>query len=199
MHATWQGDPLELSDVANGDGMWSVIGPPGTWDADVSADGYLPQSAEVTIVSDGSLEGQDVLIHADTPHATIRPGGLRFELLRGRQEERVLRLGNVEGHRDLTFSIGEIEVPPPSEGGGGEEPPVEGLSTPAGADAGATDSRSAGHVSPGHSGLTFEGDVLEQWNPEMTLPWGRGLPQRSGDGDPERPGGLHRRRLHHLR
>ena len=117
-------------------------------------------------MSDGSLEGQDVLIHADTPHATIRPGGLRFELLRGRQEERVLRLGNVEGHRDLTFSIGEIEVPPPRR-------VVEARSR-----------RSRGRGSrprrgrrgrhgfperrprlPGHSGLTFEGDVLEQWIP----------------------------------
>ncbi len=73
VHTTWDGGPLELSDTTDGGGMWSVIGPAGTWGADVAADGYLGGSADITIVADGTLEGQDVFMHADQPHGTIRP------------------------------------------------------------------------------------------------------------------------------
>ena len=109
---------LALSDVSNGDGAWSVLGPAGTWPAEVTADGFLPESVDVTIVADGTLEGQDVFIHVDVPHGTLRPRTLRFTLLRGHQDDQVLRLGNVEGHQDLTFSVGEVVIPPPDEGGG---------------------------------------------------------------------------------
>jgi subtilisin family serine protease len=173
VHATWDGGPLELSDTTDGDGMWSVIGPAGTWDADVSADGFLAASANIRIVADGTIEGQDVLVHADQPHGTIRPGALRFTLLRGRQDSRTLRLGNVDGHRELTFSVGEIAVPPPGDGGGEGTPP-EPLTIPPSALANATDSRSTGHASPGGLGPAFEGDVIAQWETGMSLPWGVG-------------------------
>ena len=185
VHATWEGGPLELSDTTDGDGMWSVIGPAGTWSADVSADGYLEASSDVTIVADGTVEGQDVFVHADQPHATIRPGAVRFTLLRGRQDDRVLRLGNVDGHRELTFSVGEIAVPPPGSGG---EPPPEPLSIPAGANPAAMDSRGAGHASPGSAGLTSQGDVLAQWETGMSVPWGVGYrtsPDTVTISDPE--------------
>ncbi len=78
VHATWNGGPLELSDTTDAEGNWSVIGPSGTWDADVSNDGYLTGSAEVTIVADGTLEGQDIVLHADQPHATIPGRVVRF-------------------------------------------------------------------------------------------------------------------------
>jgi subtilisin family serine protease len=175
--ATWTGGPLALSDVANADGAWSVLGPAGTWPAEVTADGFLPESVDVTIVADGTLEGQDVFVHADVPHGTVRPGTLRFTLLRGHQDDQVLRLGNLEGHRDLTFSVGEVVIPPPDEGGGEGEPP-EPLSIPAGANPHATTSKAAGHPSPGHASLTFEGDVLTEWDTGMSLPWGVGY--RSG-------------------
>ena len=175
--ATWQGGPLALSDVSSADGAWSVLGPPGTWPAEVTGDGFLPESVDVTIVADGTLEGQDVFVHADVPHGTLRPGTLRFTLLRGHQDDKVLRIGNVEGHQDLTFSVGEVVIPPPDEGGGEEEPP-EPLSIPAGADPDATTSRSASHASPGHEGVASEGDVLSEWDTDMTLPWGVGY--RSG-------------------
>ncbi len=171
--ATWDGGPLELTDVSDADGLWSVLGPEGTWTAEVSAEGFLTETTEVTIVADGTLEGQDVFLHADQPHGTIRPRSLGFTLLRGRQDEHVLRLGNLEGHQDLTFSVGEVAIPPPNDDDGGEEPP-EPLSIPQAADPNATDSRGAGHASPGHAGTAFEGEVITQWDTEMTLPWGVG-------------------------
>jgi subtilisin family serine protease len=173
VETTWDGDPLVLTDTSDGDGLWSVLGPPGTWPAEVTGEGYLDETTEVTIVADGSLEGQDVFLHGDQPHGTIRPGSLRFTLLRGRQDEQVLRLGNVKGHRDLTFEVGEVAIPPPGDDDGGEEPP-EPLSIPQSADPNATDSRSTGHTSPGHAGVGFEGEVIAEWDTEMSLPWGVG-------------------------
>ena len=174
VHTTWEGDPLELSDTTDADGNWSVIGPSGTWDADASADGFLPATADVTIVADGTLEGQEIGLHADQPHGTVSKRALRFTLLRGRQDESVLRLGNLDGHRDLTFSVGEVAVPPPSDDDGGEEPPPEPLAIAAGADPNARNSRSAAHASPGSAGLAFEGDVLAEWDTGMSAPWGVG-------------------------
>ena len=81
-------------------------------------------------MADGTLEGQDFFLHADQPHGTIRPRSLRFTLLRGRQDEHVLRLGNLEGHRDLTFSVGEVAIPPPGDDDGGGGEPPEPLSIP---------------------------------------------------------------------
>ena len=182
VHTTWQGEPLDLSDTSDVEGLWSVIGPPGTWAADIEIEGYLPTTVDVEILPDGTLEGQDVLLHADEPHARLQPRTLRFELLRGRQDQQVLQLGNGTGHRDLTFSLGEVALLPPGSGGGGggEEPPpvIDGLSIPANADPNATTSRGAGHDSPGHAGVSFEGDVLAEWNTGMQLPWGVGF--RSG-------------------
>jgi subtilisin family serine protease len=179
VHTMWQGDPLDLTATSNSDGEWSVIGPPGTWDADATADGYLEGSFEVSIPANEALGEQDVFLHVDQPHATVRPGALRFTLLRGRQAEGVIHLGNVEGHEPLTFSVGEVTIPPPSQGGGGGEEPVgKPLALAAGADPNATNSRSAGHASPGMKGVTFQGDVLDQWETGMTLPWGVGF--RSG-------------------
>ncbi len=97
VHTTWDGEPLDLTDTANGQGTWSVTGPPGTWDADVSSDGFLPEAGEVTIISDGTLEGQDFFLHADQPHGTIRPRSLRFTLLRGQQDEHVRASGEPRG------------------------------------------------------------------------------------------------------
>ena len=173
VHTTWQGDPLDLTATSNRDGEWSVIGPPGTWGADATAEGYLSGPFEVSIPPDDVQGEQDVFLHVDQPHGTVRPGTLRFTLLRGRQAEGVIRVGNVDGHRPLTFSVGEVAIAPPS-GGGGEEPPPEPLAIPTGADPNAVDSRSAGHDSPGSIGVTFEGDVLDQWDTGMTNPWGVG-------------------------
>ena len=178
VHATWEGEPLDLSDTSDVEGLWSVIGPPGTWTAVAALEGYRPRTFRVEILPNGTLEGQDVLVHADEPHARLQQETLRFELLRGRQAQRVLRLGNA-GHQDLTFSLGEVALPPPGSGGGGgeEEPPpvMDGLSIPANADPNATSSRSAGHESPGHAGVAFEGDVLDEWDTGMELPWGVGF------------------------
>ena len=95
-----------------------------------------PATADVTIVADGTLEGQEIGLHADQAHGTISKRALRFTLLRGRQDERAYFgfSGNLDGHRDLTFSVGEVAVPPPSDDDGGEEPPPEPLAIAAGAD-----------------------------------------------------------------
>ena len=185
---TWDGDLLELTDVSDADGMWSVLGPEGTWTAEVTREGFLTKHAKVTIVADASLEGQDVFLHADQPHGSIRPGSLRFTLLRGRQDEHVLLLGNLKGHRDLTFSVGEVAIPPPGDDDGGGEGPPEPLAIPQGADPNATDSRDAGHTSPGHAGTAFDGEVIDQWATGMTLPWGvgyRNSPDTVTFSDPE--------------
>lgn len=176
VHATWEGAPLDLSDTTEGDGAWSVIGPEGTWLADVTKEGYVSGSTEITIVADGTLDGQDVLLHADVPHGTLRPRSTGFTLLRGRQAERTLRLENLDGHRALTFSIGEVALPPSDGGGGGEPPPVGRKRFAEVSRHRSRTSRSAGHRSPGSAGqVTVTGEVLDQWATGMTLPWGVGF------------------------
>ena len=175
VHTTWDGGPLELTDTADADGHWSVIGPAGTWDADVSSDGFLPETGEVTIVADGTLEGQDVFLHADQPHGTIRPRSLRFTLLRGRQDEQRPAAGEPRG------------APGPHVlGRRGRDPAAERRRRRwRGAARAACRSRrprtrtrrirgAPGHASPGHAGTAFEGDVIAQWDTGMSLPWGVG-------------------------
>ena len=187
VHTTWEGGPLDLTDTANGQGTWSVTGPPGTWDADVSSDGFLPETGEVTIISDGTLEGQDFFLHADQPHGTIRPRTLRFTLLRGHQDDGVLRLGNVEGHRDLTFSVGEVAIPPPSDGGGGGEEPPEPLSIPQAADPNATDSQERRARLPRPCRHGVRGRRARPVGDRDEPPVGGRVSKQTRHGDPDRP------------
>ena len=174
VHARWNGGPLDLTDVTDGEGAWSVIGPKGSWDADVTLDGYVSASGTIEIVAGRTVEGQDLFLDPDTAHGSVRPHRVSFTLRRGQQGEEVIRLGNVGGHHRLTFSIGEVAISKRKGGGGGG--PVDALPLPAGVKLDARDSRSAGHASPGSAGQpTFEGDVLTQWETGMSLPWGVGF------------------------
>ena len=196
VHTTWDGEPLDLTDTANGQGTWSVTGPPGTWDADVSSDGFLPEAGEVTIISDGTLEGQDFFLHADQPHGTIRPRSLSFTLLRGRQDDHVLRLGNLEGHRDLTFSVGEVAIPPPDDGGGDGGEPPEPLSIPSGRGPERHGFAGSGTrlTRPCRHGVRGRGHHAVGYGDDPAV--GGRLPELTGHGDLHRPRGPDRRGVH---
>ena len=172
VNTTSDGAPLELHDTTGSDGVWSVIGPPGTWPTEVAADGYLGETIDVTITSAGTLSGQDAFLHRDQPHAAVGTAPVTAVQLAGRTTTQVRTLSNAEGHRALEFSIGEVALAPPPTGGG-EEVAVAPLA--AGANLSSRDARSAGRTSPGAAGhVTATGEVVAEWDTGMTLPWGVG-------------------------
>ena len=115
------------------------------------------------------------------PHAGLSTAPIELTLLRGDGATIVRVLHNTQGHRPLTFDVGEILVPPGTHigggggGGGGVPPPISGA-LPDGAHANARTSRSVGRTSPVPTAdlLAEAGPYLDRWATGMTVPWGVG-------------------------
>jgi subtilisin family serine protease len=110
LHATWQGNPLDLPATTAADGTWSIVGPEGTWSTDFTLDGYVPVTQDVTIVRGVTTPGNDVGLHRIQPHATLDGGPFVFVLTPDRQGSGTLTLANPGGHTDLEFQVGERPI-----------------------------------------------------------------------------------------
>jgi len=171
VHATFHGNPLDLSATTAADGTYSVTGPAGTWPASFSLDGYVTDSHDVTIVAGVTTPGADAALHRDQPHASIDPGSLTFVLTPGRTNDATVTLGNAGGHEPLTFKIGEVDL---DQSGSAIAAASAARKLPAGASPGARSTKgifgpSTVTVPPA---IRADGDVLASWNAGMTLPWG---------------------------
>jgi len=173
IHATWQGNPLDLTTTTASDGTWSLVGPEGTWSTDFTLDGYVPVTQDVTIVRGVTTPGNDVALHRIQPHAAIDADSFTFILTPDRTDSETLTLSNPGGHEDLTFQIGEVNLDPSAA--------VAGVSVarhlPTGANPSAKSTKglfgsSSALAAP--PSIRADGDVLASWNAGMTLPWGVG-------------------------
>ena len=132
VHATWKGGPLDVQATTGADGTYDLVGPQGTWPASYSADGYVTDTHDVSIIRGVTTTGVDAQLHRDQAHATIDTGFFTFVLTPGRTGTGTLNLGNTEGHEPLTFSIDETKI---GNGGGALATHLDGVtsrSAPAG-------------------------------------------------------------------
>jgi subtilisin family serine protease len=177
VHATWQGNPLELATTTASDGTWQVVGPEGTWTADFGATGYVPASRSVEIVAGTTTGGADVALHLDQAHAAIDGGPFAFVLTPDRLGHGTIVVSNPGGHRDLTFSVGEVDLGSTTEAEAAAAS-VKALTArrtaPTGAAAQARTTR--GLFGPAVTGVKPQapGDVLASWPTGLDVPWAVG-------------------------
>lgn len=174
LNAERDGMPFVVSTTAGADGAWQLFGPAGAWPADVTLDGHVPTTFQVTIAAGVTTPGQDVSLHREQPHATLDGPPLEFELLEGQSTTATLLLGNPDGHAELTFEIGEVNLDagPTLEASAAARPlPAQGDSlarTP-------RDLFASSGVPVPPRGVQGEGDVLTSWPTGLALPWGVGF------------------------
>ena len=171
VHATFHGNPLDLTATTAGDGTWSVTGPAGTWPATFSLDGFVSDSHNVTIVAAVTTPGVDAALHRDQSHAQVDKDSLVFVLTPGRTNQAIVNLGNAGGHEPLAFSIGEVDL---DQSGVAIASASAARKLPAGANPNARTTK--GIFGPSNvvvpPAIRANGDVLASWNAGMTLPWG---------------------------
>jgi subtilisin family serine protease len=114
LEAELGGEPYVVSVTVGDDGAYLIFGPEGTWPAEVTLDGHVSTSVELTIARGVVTGGQDVSLHREQPHAQLDGGPLAFELLEGNAASETLTLSNPDGHVPLEFTIGEIDLAPPA-------------------------------------------------------------------------------------
>ena len=172
LHAQWDGSPLDVGATSDGDGAYSIIGPSGTWPLDFAKDGYVTLSTEETVDPGTTRTGVDAELHQQVPHGSIDTGDLTFVLTGSRTATRTVTVGNFEGHADLTFDLGEVNLEPDAALAG-----VTGTRTltPV-ADPLARSTKGSGrHGLAVPPAIQEAGDVLAAWSPEgLDLPWGVG-------------------------
>ena len=168
------GAPYPVTVTAGADGEYLAFAPAGTWPVRASLSGFVATNSEVTIAAGATISGQDLPMHRRQAHATLDGGPFRFVLRPGRTASDSLTIGNVDGHRRLTFEIGEVSL----DGGAS----VEGAAAtpraiPDGVDPNARSTRGFGtKVRPDVRGINFPGDILAAWSTEgADLPWGVGF------------------------
>jgi subtilisin family serine protease len=176
VHAQWPGTtPYEIVATTGADGSYRLIGPEGSWPADVAAPGHVAGALEVSIARGTTTAGQDATLHRDIPHAVLEGGEpIVAVLLPGETRTATLTLSNPEGHQPLTFSVGEVNL------GGAVAATTGRRSLPEGADPNALTARglpSAGGVDLPPR-LQSPGDVITSWPTGLDLGWGVGY-----DGD----------------
>jgi hypothetical protein len=161
---------------AGPDGSYTLFAPEGTWPGTVTLDGYVAQDIEVTVARGVDTPGVDVALHAEQPHATVEGGPFTFVLTEGQTGDGSLTIGNPEGHAELTFEIGEVNLDAgPTIAAAGAPSAL-----PEGADPHARSTRDLGlGRGPDARAVHVPGDVLSAWpTTGADLPWGVGF-----DGD----------------
>jgi subtilisin family serine protease len=168
--ATWKGKPLTVKVASAADGTYSAYAPEGTWPIHFSAEGHVTVDSQVTIVHGQVTTGVDAALDRDQAHATLDGGPFTFYLTPGRQASGTMTLGNVQGHEELTFTTGEVDLGGP---GSGTAPRSSRRAGPAGQNADARTTK--GRWGPGQADATRPqgaGQVLKSWPTGMSVPWG---------------------------
>jgi hypothetical protein len=183
VHAVWNGEPYAVHVSTGTDGTYSLYAPEGTWPIGFAAPGHVTVADQVTIVRGQTTTGVDAALDRDQPHATLDGGPFTFTLTPGRQANGTLVLGNVQGHQDLTFTTGEVDLGGP----GGTTPARDGArSLPAGADVNARSTKGLwGRGASGGTEPQGAGDVIKSWPTGLSVPWGVNFNGAVTISDPE--------------
>jgi hypothetical protein len=184
LHAQWNGGPLDVDATSAGDGTWSIIGPAGTWPLELAKPGYVTLTRDETVEAGTTRTGVDASLHASVPHGAIDGGPFTIVLTEGRTATRTVTLTNPEGHADLTFEVGEVNL-----GGGGDGDGGAAGATARGITGIAPNARTTkGGTRPVvtvPTGISAVGDVVASWPTEgLDLPWGVGFDGNVWISDP---------------
>jgi hypothetical protein len=178
VHATWQDDPLELTATTASDGTWQVVGPEGTWTAEFGAAGYVTASRSVSITAGETSGGADAALHRDQAHAAIDGGPFVFVLTPNRTGRGTIVVSNPGGHRDLTFSVGEVDLGAATEAEAAAASVAAATArrtAPTGAAAQARTTRGLFGPTRSDPKPQATGDVLASWPTGLDVPWGIGF------------------------
>ncbi|HKG58028.1 MAG TPA: carboxypeptidase regulatory-like domain-containing protein [Candidatus Limnocylindrales bacterium] len=173
VHAQRADSPLDLTTQTAGDGTWSVTGPEGTWPADFVLDGYVAVHRDVTIVRGVTTPGTDVGLHLIRPHAIADGGPFVFVLTPNRSGHGTVTLSNPDGHADLTFHVGEVDLDGATGSIAAAAAPTR-LPTGGNSLARTTKGLFAAKTVAIPPSIRADGDVLSSFKPGMSLPWGVG-------------------------
>jgi hypothetical protein len=182
LHSQWNGQPLDASATSGGDGTWSLIGPAGTWPLEIARAGYVGVTRNEAVTAGTTRTGIDAALHQARPHGATDGGDFTFILTQGRHGHGTVTLANPEGHLDLTFEIGEVNL-----GGGPAAASTGSRTLPALADPNARTTKGSGRAAVAvPPSITAVGDVLASWpTVGMALPWGVGYDGTVWLSDPE--------------
>ena len=183
LNAERDGEPYVVATTAGADGTFLLFGPEGTWPTQVTLDGHLAAALDLTITRGVTTGDQNASLHREQAHAQLEGAPIAFEMLEGNSSDAALMLSNPEGHADLTFDIGEVNL----DGGPTVAASSGGRTLPSGADPNASSTRdlfAATGVPTLPRGVLLEGDVLASWPTGLTLPWGVGFTGEVWLGDP---------------
>jgi subtilisin family serine protease len=182
LHSQWNGQPLDASATSGGDGRWSLIGPAGTWPLEIARAGYVGVTRNEAVTAGTTRTGIDAALHQARPHGATDGGDFTFILTQGRHGHGTVTLANPEGHLDLTFEIGEVNL-----GGGPAAASTGSRTLPALADPNARTTKGSGRAAVAvPPSITAVGDVLASWpTVGMALPWGVGYDGTVWLSDPE--------------
>ncbi|MGH9249720.1 MAG: carboxypeptidase regulatory-like domain-containing protein, partial [Acidimicrobiales bacterium] len=101
------GSDPPTSTTSADDGTYLLFGPEGTWDLEVSAEGYLTDTVDATIAA-GVKTTLDVVLNPAVPVAVLEGGPIEFSLSPGETGTAEAVLRNA-GFVDLEFEIAEVE------------------------------------------------------------------------------------------
>ncbi|HEV8420719.1 MAG TPA: carboxypeptidase-like regulatory domain-containing protein, partial [Actinomycetota bacterium] len=110
LESEWQGEPHDITAHTASDGTYLLWGPEGTWPLTFAKDGYVTFERNADITRGEKASGVDAAMHLVQPHAGIDGGPFTFILTPGRQDTDTITLSNAEGHADLTFATGEVDL-----------------------------------------------------------------------------------------
>jgi hypothetical protein len=179
LHSEWNGGPLDASTTTAGDGTYTLIGPSGTWPLEFAREGYVGLTRDELVTAGTTRTGVDAALHRNQPHGTVEGGPFSFILTPGNDAHGTLTISNPDGHADLTFEIGEVNLGGPTVAG------VTGERTLAKVAPNATSTKGSNRpatVVP--RGILAAGDVLASWPTEgVALPWAVGYTGNVWIGD----------------
>jgi len=179
LHSEWNGNPLQASATTAGDGTYTLIGPSGSWPLEFAREGYVGLARDELVTAGTTRTGVDAALHRNQPHGTVEGGPFTFTLTPGRQATGTITIANPDGHADLTFDIGEVNLGGPTVAG------VTGKRTLTKVAPNATSTKGSNRpatVVP--RSILATGDVLASWPTEgIALPWAVGYTGNVWIGD----------------
>jgi subtilisin family serine protease len=186
LHTQWAGAPLDISATTDRQGMYTLVAPSGTWPLEFSKTGWVSLTRDETVVAGVTTTVADAALHELRPHGTVEWPPLDFLVTPGDDAHGTITIANPDGHADLTFEIGEVNVSGPAlPGVTGTRPLVRVADPDALTTKGAN--RPAVKLPPG---IRATGDILDSWpTVGLDLPWGVGFTGNVWISDPVEGGG----------
>ncbi len=174
LHSQWNGAPFDLSATTAADGKYTLIGPSGTWPLEFTKEGWVTLTRNETVAAGETTTVPDALLHKSQPHGTVQGPPLTFMLTPGQDAHGEIVIANADGvgndgHVDLTFEIGEVNLGGATLAGVTGKRQLAKVSNP---NARSTTGANRPAVTIPR-GIQATGEVLESWpTVGLELPWG---------------------------